>query len=140
MADESVKKPSKLATELAYLKAKPTPEMERESTEAILKMRLGTKKTPRFTLSEAAKGWVALIPALFFLIMFMIYPILNTFIMSFINNFTFVGGSGSSFALANYFAALSNSRAVKPSFGVDNYISVLKDSDAAILGASSLAW
>lgn len=63
-------------------------------------------KVRDFILPEWAKGWIALIPALIFLILFMIYPIINTFIMSFVNNFYWVGNSGSSFVITNYFAAL----------------------------------
>lgn len=102
-------------------------ELKAESTRSILGSTLSVKKASRFHLSEAAKAWIALIPALIFLILFMLYPILNTFLISFIENFTFMGGSGSSFALTNFFAALNNSRAAKPSFGFGNYINVLSD-------------
>ncbi len=126
---EVAKKPSKLATELRYLRAKPSAEQCEQSTQDILKMKLGVKRTSRFQLGESAKAWIALIPAMFFLIVFMIYPILNTFIMSFMENFTFVGGSGSSFAITNYIAALNNPRTTDPSIGLGNYLSVLKDSE-----------
>lgn len=103
-------------------------ELKAESTKQILASTLSVKKASRFHLGEAAKAWIALIPALIFLILFMLYPILNTFLISFIENFTFMGGSGSSFALTNFFAALNNPRAAKPSFGFGNYITVLSDS------------
>ncbi len=85
-------------------------------------------KVRDFILPEWAKGWIALIPALIFLILFMIYPIINTFIMSFVNNFYWVGNSGSSFVITNYFAALQNIRSgVEVSWGIQNYIKVLAD-------------
>lgn len=68
-------------------------------------------KTSGFIMPEWLKGWIALIPALIFLVVFMLYPILNTFVMSFCNNFYWVGNSHSSFVLTNYFAALQNTRA-----------------------------
>ena len=85
-------------------------------------------KNHKWIMPEWAKGWIALIPALIFLILFMIYPILNTFIMSFCNNFYWVGNSGSSFVIVNYIAALQNTRAsTQLSWGFQNYINVLKD-------------
>ena len=85
-------------------------------------------KRRSFIMPEWAKGWIALIPALIFLILFMIYPILNTFVMSFVNNFYWVGNSGSSFVITNYIAALNNSRGgITVSWGIENYIKVLSD-------------
>jgi len=89
----------------------------------VLKAKHRTKAMP-----EWVKGWIALIPAMIFLVLFMIYPILNTFIMSFCNNFYWVGNSGSSFVITNYIAALNNTRAaVKLSWGIENYVKVLTD-------------
>nr|MCR5184675.1 sugar ABC transporter permease [Bacilli bacterium] len=85
-------------------------------------------KRRSFIMPEWAKGWIALIPALIFLILFMIYPILNTFVMSFVNNFYWVGNSGSSFVITNYIAALNNARGgITVSWGIENYIKVLSD-------------
>ena len=84
-------------------------------------------KTSGFILPEAAKGWIALIPALIFLVVFMLYPIINTFVMSFCNNFYWVGNSNSSFVLTNYFASKNNPRGVTLSWGFDNYVKVLQD-------------
>ncbi len=117
---------SKIATELAYWKARPSEEQLSASTEAILHQTLSARKASRFQLPEWAKAWIALIPALFFLVLFMIYPIINTFLISWIVNFKFMAGSNSSFALTNYFAALNNTRgSIKPYWGIDNYVSVL---------------
>ena len=85
-------------------------------------------KRAKWVMPEWMKGWIALIPALVFLTIFMIYPIINTFMMSFCNNFYWVGNSGSSFVITNYIAAMQNTRAgIKLSWGFDNYIAVLKD-------------
>jgi multiple sugar transport system permease protein len=91
---------------------------------------LKVKKASRFQINEAGKAWIALIPALIFLIMFMIYPIINTFIMSWIVNFRFMKGSGGSFALSNYFVAINTSRLTnKPYFSFENYSVVLADAE-----------
>ena len=98
-----------------------------ESLGISVKKELRTKKHA-FIMPEWAKGWIALIPALIFLILFMIYPILNTFVMSFVNNFYWVGNSGSSFVITNYIAALQNTRSsIHLSWGIENYIKVLTD-------------
>jgi len=85
-------------------------------------------KKHKWIMPEWMKGWIALIPALFFLIIFMIYPIINAVLMSFINNFYWVGGSNSSFAIVNYIAALSNDRSgIEVSWGILNYIKCFQD-------------
>jgi multiple sugar transport system permease protein len=131
MAEVAEKKTSALSTEVKYLLAKPSVQQQQDSTKAILKMTLGVKKAKRFTVSEAGKAWIALIPSLIFLLVFMIYPILNTFLMSFIVNFKFMGGSGTSFAITNYIAALGNTRdrSSLPYWGFDNYVAVLSDTE-----------
>ena len=117
---------SKIATELAYWRARPSEEQLSASTEAILHQTLTTRKASKVQLPEWAKAWIALIPALFFLLLFMIYPIINTFLISWIVNFKFMAGSNSSFALTNYFAALANTRgSIMPYWGIDNYVTVL---------------
>ncbi|MCR5505707.1 MAG: sugar ABC transporter permease [Bacilli bacterium] len=85
-------------------------------------------KQHKWIMPEWLKGWIALIPALFFLIIFMIYPIINSVMISFINNFYWVGGSNSSLAIVNYIASFSNTRAgIVESIGIQNYIAVFKD-------------
>ena len=130
MAETALKtKPSK-QEEWSYITANDPATMNRQSTEQILKMSLSSKRASKFQLSETAKAWIALIPALIFLILFMIYPIINTFIISFIENFRFMKGSGGSFALSNFFAALSNSRLQsKPFFSFGNYSRVIVDEE-----------
>jgi multiple sugar transport system permease protein len=85
-------------------------------------------KKHKFIMPEALKGWIALIPALFFLIVFMIYPIINALMMSFINNFYWVGGSNSSLALVNFIASFANTRnPVQMSWGFGNYLKCFSD-------------
>ena len=85
-------------------------------------------KQHKWIMPEWLKGWIALIPALIFLIVFMIYPIINSVMISFINNFYWVGGSNSSLALVNYYASFNNTRAgIVESIGIGNYIAVFKD-------------
>ena len=63
-------------------------------------------------------GWkaaIALAPAAIMLIIFTFFPIINTFVMSFMNNFKFVDGAGP-FAVAH-----------NGTFGIDGYIYVLTD-------------
>jgi multiple sugar transport system permease protein len=52
--------------------------------------------------SQSMKGWIALIPALVFLILFVIYPLINSFILSFVVNLTQTT-TGSSFVLVQFF-------------------------------------
>ena len=116
--------------EWSYISSNNKEEMKKESTDDILKRSLSTKRTKRFNLPESAKAWIALIPALIFLVLFMIYPIINTFIISFMENFHFMKGAGGSFAISNFIAAINNNRLhVKPLISFGNYIAVLKDAE-----------
>ncbi len=97
-------------------------------------------KRRRVSLPQWATAWLVLIPAMIFLVLFMFYPIINTFFMAFIQDFRWVGGSGS-FALGNFISALSQpcqqlDKATGqclvyntiPSFGFGNFAEVLTDS------------
>ena len=91
-------------------------------------------KRRRINLPQWAVAWLVLIPALFFILLFMFYPIVNAFFMAFINDFEFVEGAGS-FALGSFFKALStpcinwsvfddtvcNTYRNLPSFGFNNF-------------------
>ncbi len=116
-----------LKENLRYAFSKALPSQEYAHCEDVLKSTLSVRKASRFRVGEAAKAWIALIPALIFLILFMIYPIINSFLMSFLEGFTFVNGSGSSFVLTNYLAALANSRVPDPIFGFGSYAYILED-------------
>lgn len=78
-------------------------------------------------MPEWLKAIIALAPALFFLIVFMIYPIINALFMSFLENFHWVGNSGSSFAIVNWIASLNSSRGDPISWSFQNYVLVLQD-------------
>ena len=73
--------------------------LETPYIDAVTKKGYLDVKQHKWIMPEWLKGWIALIPALIFLIVFMIYPIINSFMISFINNFYWVGGSNSSLAL-----------------------------------------
>lgn len=70
-------------------------------------------------LEEKKDGWKALIalaPALIFLIVFMFFPIINTFAMSFMENFQFRSGAGI-FAVAHRYTGI----------GFGEYLNVLRN-------------
>lgn len=93
-----------------------------------------------------SKALVALLPALIFLTLFTIYPIINTTIIAFIENFSWQTGMGS-FAISNYLRQLdmatnwdwwrayfdviepghSFTQPIKPLLTFNNFIYVLKD-------------
>ena len=92
-------------------------------------------KEARFNLPIWAKAWISLIPAMIFLLAFMIYPIINTTIISFMENFAWQRGAGS-FAFSNFFQQLENSLnpdlltpVTAPRISLKNYISVFTDRD-----------
>ncbi len=60
---------------------------------------LETKKR-KFQMNQNLLAFLVLIPAFIFIILFMLYPILNSFIIAFTEDFTWVDGSGS-FAISN---------------------------------------
>ena len=80
----------------------------------------------RFSLPQWANAWIVLIPAMIFLVLFMFYPILNTFLMAFIQDFDFGRGAGS-FALGNFFDSLGQVKKVHQTFGFENFALVLQD-------------
>lgn len=74
-------------------------------------------------LPQWAVAWLVLIPALFFIIWFMLFPIVNTFLFAFIQDFIY--DEGGSFALGQYIIASTSGQAT--SFGFKNFINVLND-------------
>lgn len=103
-----------------------------------------TKKT--IAMPIWLKALIALLPALFFLLVFTIFPIFNTAFIAFVKDFYFQSGTGS-FALASYFRQLDMHnnpdwwreyfaiiepdvpflQPVKPIIGFANFEYVLKD-------------
>lgn len=123
---------------IAEEQAVASPSINADGTVAfdVTKARLISKRR-RVSLPQWATAWIVLIPALIFLVLFMFYPIINTFFMAFIQDFRWVRGSGS-FALGNFLAALTNScqqweggqcivKNAVPTFGFGNFITVLTD-------------
>lgn len=102
------------------------------------KARLISKRR-RISLPQWATAWIVLIPAMIFLVLFMFYPIVNTFLMAFIQDFRWVKGAGS-FAIGSFFRAISEPcqqfdivtgeclvKNILPSFGFGNFKLVLTD-------------
>ncbi len=94
-------------------------------------------KRRRVTLPQWATAWIVLIPAMIFLVLFMFYPIINTFFMAFIQDFRFEVGAGS-FALGSFISGIGNAcqqyeagqcivKNTLPSFGFGNFQEVLTD-------------
>jgi len=88
------------------------------------------------SLPQWAVAWLVLIPALIFITMFMLYPILNTFLYAFVQDFEYVSGAGS-FALGQFFAGVSRGDSVV--FGLSNFKEVLARKDfIASIGNTSI--
>ena len=81
-------------------------------------------KRRRVTLPQWATAWIALIPALIFLTLFMFFPIVNTFISAFIQDFTVQGKTGI-FALGQFLNGVLKRNQVS-TFGINNFVKVLQ--------------
>lgn len=82
-------------------------------------------KRKLFTLPQWAVAWIVLIPALIFIVLFMLYPILNTFLYAFIRDFTYFPGAGT-FALGQFIADATQGNA-QAYFGFENFFDVMND-------------
>lgn len=82
-------------------------------------------KRRRIQLPQWATAWLVLIPALICIVFFMLYPILNTFIYAFVQDFRTVNGAGP-FAIGQFIAAVAKGQGT--SFGFKNFVEVLSDS------------
>ena len=83
-------------------------------------------KRKLFTLPQWAVAWLVLIPALIFICMFMLYPIVNTFLYAFIQDFSYVPKAGS-FALGQFFTGVAKGKEF--AFGLQNFKEVLSRTD-----------
>jgi len=91
-----------------------------QGTETVfdpMKAKLISKRR-RVSLPQWAVAWLVLIPALIFISMFMLYPIINTFLYAFIQNFKYEKGAGS-FALGQFFTGISRGKVF--TFGLSNF-------------------
>ncbi|MBQ0009316.1 MAG: sugar ABC transporter permease [Firmicutes bacterium] len=84
-------------------------------------------KRRRVTLPQWGTAWIVLIPALIFICLFMLYPIINTFLFAFIQDFQYAKGAGS-FALGQFIASITNGPAKYASFGFNNFALALENS------------
>ena len=94
------------------------------SGSAAVKAKLVGKRK-LFTLPQWAVAWIVLIPALIFIVLFMLYPILNTFLYAFIRDFTYFPGAGT-FALGQFIADATRGNA-QAYFGFENFFDVMND-------------
>ena len=100
------------------------------------KINVTTQAVNRRHLPQWALAWMVLVPALIFLFVFMVYPILNTFVISFFNNFRWVPNAGS-FSISNIIRAFAVDGTSDPSgepitnalpeFGFGNFIAIFQD-------------
>lgn len=125
------------------MEKEPKVEIELEETtvvEEAVKGEVVTVKNDRFAASvnkrhlpQWALAWIVLVPALLFLVLFMIYPILNTFIIAFFKDFRWESGAGS-FAISNIIKTFAASKAGEaipgqppvpaPVFGFGNFVKI----------------
>ena len=96
------------------------------SHEKALKSKLISKRK-LIQLPQWGVAWLVLLPALVFLTLFMLYPILNTFLSAFIQNYEYTKNAGS-FAIGQFLAGtetiLAKGRAPKMYFGLSNFRSL----------------
>ncbi len=81
-------------------------------------------KRKLINLPQWAVAWIVLIPALFFIIWFMLFPIVNTTLFAFIGDFYY--DKGGSFALAQFVVATTKN-SQQSSFGFNNFVEVLQN-------------
>ncbi len=90
------------------------------NTEKALTSKLISKRR-RVTLPQWGTAWLVLFPALIFLTLFMIYPIINTFLSAFIQNYSYSEGAGS-FAISQFIAGIvENDNDDLMAFGLSNF-------------------
>lgn len=77
-------------------------------------------KRRRVSLPQWATAWIVLIPALIFICLFMLYPIINTFLYAFIQDFSYATGAGS-FALGQFIQTIINGPGKTAAFGFHNF-------------------
>mgnify|MGYP003317157710 CR=1 FL=1 len=80
------------------------------------------------TLPQWATAWIVLIPALIFICMFMLYPILNTFLYAFMQDFTMIKNGGS-FAIGQFLQTVAKNKSVNGFFGFGNFVEAVGNPD-----------
>ena len=81
-------------------------------------------KRKLFNLPQWAVAWLVLLPALFFIIWFMLFPIVNTTLFAFIGEFYY--DKGGSFALSQFITATTKNSQTS-FFGFDNFVEVMQN-------------
>ena len=97
-------------------------EMVLKSNEAIHEKALKEKlisKRKLIQLPQWGVAWLALFPALIFLTLFMLYPIVNTFLSAFVQNYAYTAGAGS-FAVGQFLAGVKR-EGLGLAFGLSNF-------------------
>lgn len=79
-------------------------------------------KRRKVSLPQWATAWIVLIPALIFICMFMLYPIVNTFFTAFVQDFNYPKNSGS-FALGQFLKGVSDGKLFN--IGLSNFSQAL---------------
>lgn len=80
-------------------------------------------KRKLFTLPQWGVAWLVLIPALIFIIFFMMFPIVNTFLNAFLVNFKY--DEGGAFAIGQFIVGVRNG--AQSYFGFDNFKQIITD-------------
>jgi len=89
------------------------------NTEKALKSKLISKRR-HHTLPQWGTAWLVLFPALIFLTMFMLYPILNTFLSAFVQSYHYSDSAGS-FAISQFIAGVLDGNETDMAFGLSNF-------------------
>ena len=89
------------------------------SHERALKSKLISKRK-LFQLPQWGVAWLVLLPALIFLSAFMLYPIINTFLSAFVQNYNYTDGAGS-FAVGQFLAGVKGGNEMGMAFGLSNF-------------------
>ena len=96
------------------------------SNERALKATLISKRK-RHSLPQWGVAWLVLLPALIFLTLFMMYPIVNTFLSAFVQRYNYTEGAGS-FALGQFIAGIKDG-GIRMAFGLSNFKMALHNKD-----------
>ena len=97
------------------------------NTERALTSKLISKRKV-IQLPQWGVAWLALFPALIFLTMFMLYPIVNTFLSAFVQNYYYTDGAGS-FAVGQFIAGIKSGDGMNMAFGLSNFSLALGNED-----------
>ena len=97
------------------------------SHEKALKSKLISKRR-LIQLPQWGVAWLVLFPALIFLSLFMLYPIVNTFLSAFVQNYNYTDGAGS-FAIGQFLAGLKDGNEMGMAFGLSNFKIALENKE-----------